>query len=147
LIEGHQNRYPADYALWQKLKEAFPQYRFVHLDGATKSEVIEHLQRAWVLLHLKPEEASGNALMEALACGTPPITWPELLQGRTCGLFLVPNYNSLELLRDDVISSFADVVHRSQLLRETCVGSIRTFMPSERILTTLNNCISSRIRR
>jgi SAM-dependent methyltransferase len=146
LIEGHERRYPNDFACWEKLKQAFPDYQFVHLQGASKEVVIEHLQKAWVLLHLKPEEASGNALMESLACGTPPVIWPELLQGRTCGLFLVPNFNALALDRDNMISSFKELVSSASALRENCITSIRSFMPKEKILATLQDCLNSRLR-
>ena len=88
-------RYPEHYNFYKQIANTYQnKFTFHWLNNVhDRNEVAHALKTAYCLLHLKPEEASGNSMMEALACNTPVVVNEDLLQGRTCGLFLIPGFN------------------------------------------------------
>lgn len=132
LLSGIQNfstSYPDEYKIFKLAAKQFPVSEMINAEWP--NDVRSRLRNAGALLHLKPEEASGNLMMEALACGTPVITYNELMSGRTCSFFLQPGVNSWGVNRKTIIEDIQDAIHNLSYLQQNAASTIRATVNNE----------------
>jgi hypothetical protein len=139
-IENLVNRYPAEYALLEKVRKRFPVEEFTDLEWPYG--VRDRLRSAEALIHLKPEEASGNLMMEALACGTPVITLNELINGRSCAFFLRPGLNCWGVNRHTILEDIEEAKPHLPYLQHNAAQSIRVNVPRDAAVAALEQFLN-----
>lgn len=139
LINNYESEWPLDYSQYEILSREFGhEWEFHRARGLSSTQVARLLQKSAALLHIKSKEASGNAMMEALACGCPVIVNESLLSGRTCSLFLEPGYNSWLLRTGSLSESFVEALQQLPQLQTNAAASIRHSVRHERALHVLD---------
>jgi len=142
LINNYENEWPTQFAQYEAVVREFSKdWQFVRGRGLAMPDVARLLRRSAALLHIKAKEASGHAMMEALAAGCPVIVNASLLAGRTCALFLEPGYNSWLLREDKLLDSFAAALGNLPRLRMNAASSIRQSVRKERTLRVLDEIL------